>query len=780
MSGFKFDVWPTDHRTITQHFGANPQNYAQFGLPGHEGVDIRAPSGSNIYCVAPGTVVTVHKKAADHNYGIHVKVDHMDGYQTTYAHLQETRVSEGEQVTAGTLLGLADNTGNSFGSHLHLTLKKAGTTYNNWPRNIMDPTPFLLPLMGWQVPNGPYIGGWVLTVALVIQGSLAQALPDGVTLRIGPQENALVPGGTLMIVMGQPQGDYTPVQVPATAVTTTQPDLPTQPDPEPPPSIATLEGWAWASFLNPHGQQAIVNSPHGINIRTQPDSSSTNLGMVRTGSTVTLLGQPQTGYLPVRVRRVDFLGPVILPPPPPLPNNLTELPDGVILGWVAAAYLQMDGSIQALTGYRNTQMSSQPQAGGQFVGTVRGTTAVTLAGLSQANTVPILVNDNDCLRLAEPLPVVTLPQPFTDAPPPPTTPLPPQQTKLGWVLTSEITIDGHTAVAGPYGLHLRQSPHRQAEIIGFIPAQAAMIVPSMPVGEFTPVRVDETIVQPPMDETLPDQPDPGTWGQARIGLHASADPPISEAEHTEFAALRPGLIKVLSFHDPQDITRLKNAHPQAAWVLRAFLSFGGRNIAPPQFLQDTESDVRRSLHALQGKQVVVELHNEPNIAAEGLYSSWANGRFFNDWWLDLLSRYRQAFPGVRFIYPGLSPGSTVSGTKLDHIQFLEASREAVEAADGLGVHLYWSNVYPMTRALDVLDDVIGRFRNKAIWITEASHNKGGATPTQKAQQYLQFWHELQKRPIVQGVTYFVASASNPAFAEETWLGKGIAEQIGRR
>jgi hypothetical protein len=176
----------------------------------------------------------------------------------------------------------------------------------------------------------------------------------------------------------------------------------------------------------------------------------------------------------------------------------------------------------------------------------------------------------------------------------------------------------------------------------------------------------------------------------------------------------------------------------------------------------------------------VELHNEPNLTAEGLGNSWANGRIFNDWWLDLLWRYRQGFPGVPFIYPGLSPGSTVSGIKLDHIQFLEASREAVEGADGLGLHLYWSNVYPMARALEVLDDVIGRFRNKPIWITEASHNKGGASPAQKAQQYLQFWHELQKRPIVQGVTYFVASASDPAFADEVWVGKGMGALIGRR
>jgi hypothetical protein len=177
---------------------------------------------------------------------------------------------------------------------------------------------------------------------------------------------------------------------------------------------------------------------------------------------------------------------------------------------------------------------------------------------------------------------------------------------------------------------------------------------------------------------------------------------------------------------------------------------------------------------------VIELHNEPNTVVEGLGSSWQDGAGFNQWWLELLSLYRQALPGARFIYPGLSPGSTVINTKVDHIQFVEASREAVEAADGLGMHLYWSNVYPMERALDVLDDFISRFRFKPIWITEASNNRAGTSAEQKAQQYLQFWHALQQRPIVQGVTYFVASASNPSFAEEVWVGRGIGALVGRR
>jgi hypothetical protein len=86
----------------------------------------------------------------------------------------------------------------------------------------------------------------------------------------------------------------------------------------------------------------------------------------------------------------------------------------------------------------------------------------------------------------------------------------------------------------------------------------------------------------------------------------------------------------------------------------------------------------------------------------------------------------------------------------------------------------------MEQALKILDDTISRFRNTPIWVTEASNNKGGTTSAAKAQQYLTFWKELQKRPIVEGVTYFVASASNPDFQDEVFVGRGMSRIIGAR
>lgn len=137
--------WPTNYPVITQRFGANPQYYRRFGLPGHEGVDIRALPNTPIYACAPGRVYLVSTNAYQ-AYGVHVRIRHTGGYKTLYAHLVRSLVKEGDLVTAGQEIGLADSTGNSTASHLHLTLKREGATERGetiYPSDIIDPTPFL-------------------------------------------------------------------------------------------------------------------------------------------------------------------------------------------------------------------------------------------------------------------------------------------------------------------------------------------------------------------------------------------------------------------------------------------------------------------------------------------------------------------------------------------------------------------------------------------------------------------------------------------------------------
>lgn len=291
MSDFRFTAWPTEFRSINQYFAANPQNYAQFGLPGHEGIDIMAPTGTKVFAVAPGTIKMVRTDPNGHNYGRHVRIQHANGYETIYAHLNEVSVTAGQVVEGGALIGRADNTGNSFGSHLHLTLKHEGETQGNWPSNIIDPTPFLLPLLGFVRPAGPYTAGWAFADGVTTMGDLAQANAGGINLRSTPSVNGpaidLVPAGTIMIITGDKRGSYLPVLVPTAALSNAQPAPPAPIVPPPASDPQQVDGWAFAAYLTQTNNQAVVGQ-FGINLRTAPERSAPNMGLVKGGSRVSV------------------------------------------------------------------------------------------------------------------------------------------------------------------------------------------------------------------------------------------------------------------------------------------------------------------------------------------------------------------------------------------------------------------------------------------------------------------------------------------------------------
>ena len=154
-------IWPCpDPKVVTQWYGINPQWYP--GMAGHEGIDLRAPNDTPIFAAAAGTVIRVEKTAAAGGaYGIQVRIEHHhegDVYKTVYAHLRNTMVNVGDAVNAGDTIGHADNTGNSSGAHLHLTLKKVGDG-SNWMNlsDIVNPVPYmpdLFPGNGWRVDVG--------------------------------------------------------------------------------------------------------------------------------------------------------------------------------------------------------------------------------------------------------------------------------------------------------------------------------------------------------------------------------------------------------------------------------------------------------------------------------------------------------------------------------------------------------------------------------------------------------------------------------------------------
>lgn len=368
----------------------------------------------------------------------------------------------------------------------------------------------------------------------------------------------------------------------------------------------------------------------------------------------------------------------------------------------------------------------------------------------------------------EPLPTVATP---AYLPPPPTVVV---RTPTATVAPTPVTAPPSAALPAVAWLPVIIAPPLTLALPTTAPSTVAPpILPQATAGA-TPTP------QPTVGLCLAPGPPPPETAPPFVGLHASADPQITAAERCTFFELRPSLIKVLTFHPPTDIADLAASQPHARWIVRVFLEFGGRAIDPEQFVRDTLSDTQRTLAVLADRPVVVEIHNEPNLIAEGLGTAWSDGRDFANWWLTVLADYRAALPTAVFLYPGLSPGADVPGVREGHIRFLEQSRAAVEAADGLGVHLYWSQDHPLADGLAMLDDVIARFPEKPIWITEASYNQGGITDGERAEAYRALIAALKLRPTVQGVTFFVASAADPAFADETWVGRPLARLLGER
>lgn len=93
----------------------------------HQGIDIAAPLGTPVVATAGGTVI---KAANLTGWGNFVLVEHSDGYATVYAHMETLRVSPGETVRKGALLGTVGNTGQSTGPHLHYEVLKGDRHVN--------------------------------------------------------------------------------------------------------------------------------------------------------------------------------------------------------------------------------------------------------------------------------------------------------------------------------------------------------------------------------------------------------------------------------------------------------------------------------------------------------------------------------------------------------------------------------------------------------------------------------------------------------------------------
>jgi len=192
-------------------FGDNPESYAQYGLPGHNGIDLAGAIGDHIYAAFDGIVIDLGFDPK--GYGNFVVLSHKSSgnyiysYKTIYAHMDEpTPVSLYSKVNSEDFIGKLGWSGNVIpagpkGAHLHFGLRnllRLSNVYKGW----IDPVPFFSsppfregPGLSSSPPfrEGPGVGSYVTVGSIV---SLANGI-SYLNMRSSPS----VTGSTIYSLM---------------------------------------------------------------------------------------------------------------------------------------------------------------------------------------------------------------------------------------------------------------------------------------------------------------------------------------------------------------------------------------------------------------------------------------------------------------------------------------------------------------------------------------------------------------------------------------------------
>ncbi|MFD8991323.1 M23 family metallopeptidase [Streptomyces goshikiensis] len=112
---------PTSAYTLTSHFG---DSGSMWSSGHHTGLDFAAPTGTPVKAVGSGKITSAGWSGA---YGYRIVLQLDDGTEIWYCHLSSMAVTSGA-VGAGETIGRVGATGNVTGAHLHLEVRKGGST----------------------------------------------------------------------------------------------------------------------------------------------------------------------------------------------------------------------------------------------------------------------------------------------------------------------------------------------------------------------------------------------------------------------------------------------------------------------------------------------------------------------------------------------------------------------------------------------------------------------------------------------------------------------------
>lgn len=117
---------------ITDGFGPRPDRPVAGVSPYHEGTDLATACGTPIHAATAGAVV---QAGWNGTYGNWILLEHGDGIQTGYAHIENggIEVAIGDTVDAGQEIARVGSTGAATGCHLHFETRIDGKAVDAVP-----------------------------------------------------------------------------------------------------------------------------------------------------------------------------------------------------------------------------------------------------------------------------------------------------------------------------------------------------------------------------------------------------------------------------------------------------------------------------------------------------------------------------------------------------------------------------------------------------------------------------------------------------------------------
>lgn len=116
---------PVPKGNLSQGYGRTDFAIKTYKSQWHNGIDIAAPVGTEVYAPADGTVINAgnqDKFCPRAAYGKFMVIKHNNGLTTLYGHLSLYIVSVGQKVISGQLIGYVGKSGWATGPHTHFTV----------------------------------------------------------------------------------------------------------------------------------------------------------------------------------------------------------------------------------------------------------------------------------------------------------------------------------------------------------------------------------------------------------------------------------------------------------------------------------------------------------------------------------------------------------------------------------------------------------------------------------------------------------------------------------